>query len=65
MGSFYLPEDEDSLPLGQDVHSVCQEKQTFGVVDGVGGWNKRGIDSGVYARELMTNSLIALFGLPK
>ncbi|KAJ0044818.1 hypothetical protein Pint_04768 [Pistacia integerrima] len=65
MGSFYLPKDEVSLPLGQDAHFVCQEKQTFGVADGVGGWNKRGIDAGIYARELMTNSLIALSGLPK
>lgn len=65
MGSFYVPKGEDSLPLGQDAHFLCPEKKTFGVADGVGGWMKRGIDAGIFARELMKNSVIALYALPE
>ncbi|TXG60273.1 hypothetical protein EZV62_014846 [Acer yangbiense] len=33
---------------------------TLGVADGVGGWLKKGIDSGKYSRELLKNSVDAL-----
>jgi protein phosphatase PTC7 len=46
--------------LGEDAHFICQERQTFGVADGVGGWAMKGIDSGIFARELMSNYLTAL-----
>jgi protein phosphatase PTC7 len=49
--------------LGEDAHFICQERQTFGVVDGVGGWAMKGIDSGIFARELMSNYLTALRSL--
>ncbi|TXG60281.1 hypothetical protein EZV62_014854 [Acer yangbiense] len=62
MGSFYIPKEDDLRPdsQGEDSHFVCQEKKSFGLADGVGGWIKQGIDSGEYSRQLMNNSLIAL-----
>ncbi|KAM1014360.1 hypothetical protein TB2_044185 [Malus domestica] len=56
-GSVYLPKDNK---LGEDAHFICPDKQTIGVADGVGGWAKKGIDAGRYARELMNNSFIAV-----
>ncbi|KAB2628628.1 protein phosphatase 2C 55 [Pyrus ussuriensis x Pyrus communis] len=56
-GSVYLPKDNK---LGEDAHFICPEKQTIGVADGVGGWAKKGIDAGQYARELMHNAFIAV-----
>ena len=59
-GSFYIPKRNKSKPLGEDAHFVSGIKETFGVADGVGGWAKKGIDSGIYARSLMRNSLTAV-----
>ncbi|KAI8562366.1 hypothetical protein RHMOL_Rhmol03G0030800 [Rhododendron molle] len=39
---------------------LCAEKETFGVVDGVGGWAKKGVDAGKHARALMFNSELAV-----
>lgn len=59
-GSFYLPKDNRSKPEGDDAHFICEEKQTIGIADGVGGWTQKGVNAGEYARELMINSVIAL-----
>ncbi|KAJ7948762.1 Protein phosphatase 2C family protein [Quillaja saponaria] len=64
-GSFYLPKDNPKKPQGEDAHFICLEKQTLGVADGVGGWAKKGIDGGEYARQLMKNSLIAVQNQPR
>ncbi|EDV90793.1 protein phosphatase PTC7 homolog fig [Drosophila grimshawi] len=43
--------------FGEDswfVHSA-PKSETMGVADGVGGWRQMGIDSGVFAKQLMTN----------
>ncbi|KAI9165302.1 hypothetical protein LWI28_011425 [Acer negundo] len=62
MGSFYIPKEYHLRreSKGQDSHFLFQENNTFGLADGVGGWIKKGIDSGEYSRQLMNNSLIAL-----
>ncbi|EEF37380.1 probable protein phosphatase 2C 55 [Ricinus communis] len=65
IGSFYLPKDNVERPLGEDAHFVCKEKDTIGVADGVGGWAKKGIDPGKYARELMENCVMVLKDEPK
>ncbi|GAV67380.1 SpoIIE domain-containing protein [Cephalotus follicularis] len=57
MAGFYIPKDGK---LGEDAFFVNQKKQTLGIADGVGGWSRRGIDAGKYARELMSNSVISL-----
>ncbi|MCD7465335.1 hypothetical protein HAX54_001052 [Datura stramonium] len=57
--SIYLPKENPTKPLGEDAHFIHELYQTIGVADGVGGWAKQGIDAGIYARELMKNSLIA------
>ncbi|KAF4356208.1 hypothetical protein G4B88_002820 [Cannabis sativa] len=43
--------------LGEDAHFICSTEQIIGVADGVGGWAKKGIDAGEYARQLMLNSI--------
>ncbi|KAL3579797.1 hypothetical protein D5086_017632 [Populus alba] len=61
-GCFYLPKKSESRPLGQDAHFHSQTKRTIGVADGVTGRSERSvaIDSGIYARELMTNCVAKL-----
>ncbi|PHT56120.1 hypothetical protein CQW23_04606 [Capsicum baccatum] len=63
--SIYLPKENPTKPLGEDAHFIHELYQTIGVADGVGGWAKEGIDAGMYARELMNNSLIATDIEPK
>ncbi|KAK4372295.1 hypothetical protein RND71_007679 [Anisodus tanguticus] len=55
-GSFYIPKYIEKKPLGEDASFICVKEQTIGVADGVGGWAKKGIDSGEYSRELMKNA---------
>lgn len=64
LGSFYIPKDKESNPKGDDAHFICGEKQTIGLADGVGGWTRRGVNAGEYARVLMINSVIALDAEP-
>ncbi|XP_075515963.1 putative protein phosphatase 2C 55 [Primulina tabacum] len=59
-GSFCLPKENNSKPLGEDAHFILEEANAIGVADGVGGWSKRGIDSGEYSRELMRNVITAI-----
>ncbi|KAL2551334.1 putative protein phosphatase 2C 55 [Forsythia ovata] len=54
--SFYIPKNKPLKPLGDDAHFICEPEQTIGVADGVGSWSKKGIDAGIYARELMSNA---------
>ncbi|CAK7324642.1 unnamed protein product [Dovyalis caffra] len=58
----YFSKDMELKPesLGEDAHFICQERQTFGVANGVSGWPRKGIDSEIFARELMMNYLNAL-----
>ncbi|KAF4377787.1 hypothetical protein CsatB_018344 [Cannabis sativa] len=55
--SFYIPKQSKLKlkPLGEDAHFVSCDEQTIGVADGVSGWDKSGIDSGIYARSLIFN----------
>ncbi|KAF7148454.1 hypothetical protein RHSIM_Rhsim03G0031700 [Rhododendron simsii] len=64
-GSYYIPKYNELKPLGEDSHFICAEKQIFGVADGVGGWAKKGIDPGEYARELMENAVFAIEDKPE
>ncbi|XP_059646237.1 probable protein phosphatase 2C 55 isoform X2 [Cornus florida] len=57
-GSFYIP--KHLTAPGQDVHFICSEQKTIGVADGVGGWSKKGVDAGYYARQLMANTVTAI-----
>ncbi|XP_009782699.2 putative protein phosphatase 2C 55 [Nicotiana tabacum] len=59
-GSFYIPKTNEQKPLGEDAHFICAEEQTIGVADGVGGWAKKGIDSGKYSKELMENAELSI-----
>ncbi|XP_059624173.1 probable protein phosphatase 2C 55 isoform X2 [Cornus florida] len=54
-GSFCIP--KNLTPPGEDAHFICSEKNTIGVADGVGGWRKKGVDAGHYARRLMANTV--------
>jgi protein phosphatase PTC7 len=59
-GAFYLPKDNPQKPQGEDAHFIWPEKKTIGVADGVGGWAKKGVDAGEYARQLMHNAVISI-----
>ncbi|XP_059650092.1 probable protein phosphatase 2C 55 [Cornus florida] len=60
-GAYYLPDDSKKhSPFGEDSYFICDEKCTIGVADGVGGWGRKGVDAGKYARELMINSHLAV-----
>ncbi|XP_062170470.1 probable protein phosphatase 2C 80 [Alnus glutinosa] len=59
-GAFYLPKDNPFSPRGEDAYFVCEEKRVIGVADGVGGWAKKGVDAGEYARQLMYNAFLAV-----
>lgn len=64
-GSCYLPHPEKEETGGEDAHFICTDEQAIGVADGVGGWAEYGIDSGLYSRELMSNSVSAIREEPK
>lgn len=59
-GSCYLPHPDKVETGGEDAHFICAEKQVIGVADGVGGWADVGVDAGIYARLLMSNSMTAI-----
>ncbi|KAL2551327.1 putative protein phosphatase 2C 55 [Forsythia ovata] len=56
--AFYIPKHNPLKPKGEDAHFICEPEQTIGVADGVGGWATHGIDSGIFARELMFNTAV-------
>lgn len=64
-GSCYLPHPDKEDTGGEDAHFICSDEQAIGVADGVGGWADVGIDSGLYSRELMSNSATAIHDEPK
>ncbi|XP_058081882.1 probable protein phosphatase 2C 55 isoform X2 [Magnolia sinica] len=64
-GSCYLPHPDKEETGGEDAHFICIDEQAIGVADGVGGWADLGIDSGQYARELMSHSVNAIQEEPK
>ncbi|KAL6982789.1 protein-serine,threonine phosphatase [Sarracenia purpurea var. burkii] len=64
-GSCYLPHPDKEETGGEDAHFICVDEQAIGVADGVGGWADMGIDSGLFARELMSNSIAAVREEPK
>ncbi|KAI3969818.1 hypothetical protein MKX01_038286 [Papaver californicum] len=64
-GSCYLPHPDKEDTRGEDAHFICIDEQATGVADGVGGWAEVGINAGLYAQELMSNSVIAILNEPK
>lgn len=64
-GSCYLPHPDKVDTGGEDAHFICIDEQATGVADGVGGWAEVGINAGLYAQELMSNSVIAIVNEPK
>ncbi|RVW50403.1 putative protein phosphatase 2C 55 [Vitis vinifera] len=64
-GSCYLPHPDKEETGGEDAHFICIDEHAIGVADGVGGWAELGVDSGQYARELMSNSVTAIQEEPK
>ncbi|XXG49034.1 hypothetical protein AAC387_Pa02g3324 [Persea americana] len=62
-GSCYLPKPGSNR--GDDAHFICEEDQTFGVADGVGGWASMGVDAGEFARQLIYHAECAIKDEPK
>ncbi|KAF7809744.1 putative protein phosphatase 2C 80 [Senna tora] len=59
-GSSYLPHPDKEETGGEDAHFICTDEQAIGVADGVGGWADVGVNSGLFSRELMSNSVRAI-----
>lgn len=64
-GSCYLPHPDKEETGGEDAHFICVDEQVIGVADGVGGWADVGVNAGLFARELMSNSVLAIQAEPK
>jgi protein phosphatase PTC7 len=64
-GSCYLPHPDKEESGGEDAHFICSDEQAIGVADGVGGWADVGINAGIYAQQLMSNSVSAIQEEPK
>ncbi|CAJ2646359.1 unnamed protein product [Trifolium pratense] len=64
-GSSYLPHPDKEATGGEDAHFICTDEQAIGVADGVGGWADVGINAGLYAQELVSNSVKAIQEEPK
>ncbi|KAF4350281.1 hypothetical protein CsatB_024548 [Cannabis sativa] len=64
-GSCYLPHPDKEDTGGEDAHFICVDEQAIGVADGVGGWADVGVNAGLFARELMSNSVSAIHEEPK
>ncbi|PON67716.1 PPM-type phosphatase domain containing protein [Parasponia andersonii] len=64
-GSCYLPHPDKEDTGGEDAHFICIDEQAIGVADGVGGWADVGVNAGLFARELMSNSVTAVREEPK
>lgn len=63
-GVCYLPHPAKEETGGEDAHFICADEQVIGVADGVGGWADVGVNAGIYARELMSNSVEAIRKAP-
>ncbi len=52
-GTFILPHPDKADRGGEDGFFTNVELNALGVADGIGSWYFRGVDPGIYARELM------------
>jgi protein phosphatase PTC7 len=64
-GSCYLPHPAKEATGGEDAHFISADEHVIGVADGVGGWADLGVDAGLYAKELMRNSMTAIKDEPE
>jgi len=60
-----LPHPAKEATGGEDAHFISTDEHVIGVADGVGGWADLGVDAGLYAKELMRNSVSAIKDEPK
>ena len=52
-----IPHPEKAHKGGEDAYFISENKQAFGLADGVGGWANSGVDPAIYAREIMSHAL--------
>ena len=64
-GSCYLPHPAKEATGGEDAHFISIDEHVIGVADGVGSWADQGVDAGLYAKELMRNSMNAIKDEPE
>ncbi|KAG6636554.1 probable protein phosphatase 2C 80 [Carya illinoinensis] len=64
-GAYYIPKKKpgSTTDQGEDAYFLSEEKGAIGVADGVGSWILQGVDSGVYARQLMNNAFEAIVSM--
>ncbi len=61
-GTFILPHPDKADRGGEDGFFINDELSALGIADGVGSWYSRGVDPGIYARELMQLTEAAVSG---
>jgi len=61
-GTFILPHPDKADRGGEDGFFINDDLNALGVADGVGSWYSRGVDPGIYARELMQLTEAAVSG---
>jgi len=53
IGVFFRPHPEKVIKGGEDAYAISENKKFMVVADGVGGWNRHGIDPALYSRRLV------------
>ena len=59
-GNCLIPHPDKADRGGEDALFTSDEMNALGVSDGVGGWYFRGVNPGIYARELMRLTEVAI-----
>jgi protein phosphatase PTC7 len=50
-----LPHIKKRATGGEDAYFTTIDKSVIGLADGVGGWNKKGVNPALFSRELCSN----------
>ena len=54
-GIYSKPHPKKVEKGGEDAYFVSADDSVVGMADGVGGWNKKGVDPALFSNELCTN----------
>ena len=54
-GIYFQPHLKKVEKGGEDAYFITEDDSVVGMADGVGGWNKKGIDPALFSNELCAN----------
>ena len=52
-----LPHAKKKAKGGEDAYAICPDLSMVAMADGVGGWNRKGIDPALFSNELVKHFL--------